>query len=419
MPHGRFGGVPVRADAASVRIGLARLAFDVSWIVFFFFASLAGYFIEVERIERYFWALADLGVLMAVLLRPRELLELVRANAVFMTWPLLAGMSALWSYAPAVSLYHGAQLAFTIMAGLVLVLYRDLDRILRILFFAFLISAIFSLVFTLAVPEKGLFGPEGAWAGVFPHKNVLGETMALLIITGLVLLLDGWRPLLTVAGVTLAVVLLGLSQSASSMTALVLTLAVLPPAFCFRKGAALFMMSCGLSMVGLAAGLLAFEVTNVDLIETVLSALGKDETLTGRTVIWDIGMAAYESHSWLGFGFKGYWEGAGTTAPYLRFVLGQDLWTFHNNFLEVAVAFGVIGPVIFAVVFCVAFFRAFTAIGGNPRFTNLWPLLFLVMTLVLCFVEVPLFFNHSMNQVLFIVAAARVAFVEEAADDVA
>ncbi len=40
------------------------------------------------------------------------------------------------------------------------------------------------------------------------------------------------------------------------------------------------------------------------------------------------------------YGCKGYWSGVDSTAYLLKVVIEQDLWMFHNNFLEILVGFG-------------------------------------------------------------------------------
>ena len=229
--------------------------------------------------------------------------------------------------------------------------------------------------------------------GVFPHKNVLGHMMCILTITGACLFMMGWRPLVTAGGVILALGLLYLSRSGTSLIALSIAFSVLPVAIALRLGPFALSIMIGVILIVGAAFLLAIEVSDVDLISAVLGLLGKDETLTGRTLLWDFGIDAFYSRPWLGFGYKGYWDSSDTPALLLRTVIGQDLWFFHNNILDVAVAFGVIGPVLLAAGLVVAFITAIKRLVNDRGYAALWALLYVVFVTVLCTAENPLFQN--------------------------
>jgi O-antigen ligase len=84
--------------------------------------------------------------------------------------------------------------------------------------------------------------------------------------------------------------------------------------------------------------------------------------------------------------------------------MGQELWFFHNLFVEVAVAFGVVGPILLAAGLFAAFRRAITTFAAERSPVSLWPLLFLLFLVPYVLAENPLFQNHSLLQLLFVVA---------------
>lgn len=293
------------------------------------------------------------------------------------------------------------------MVGFMLISYADLQRVQKIIFTALLLCALASIAVTVVLPQYA-FSLAGGWLGVFPHKNVFGGMMLILMLTAICLFLQGWRPLLSLGGIVVSATLLALSLSAASLVMAAAALSAFVFAVGFRKGIVQFVVCVGIAVVIAALGFLWLEAIDSDVSEVFLSGLGKDQTLTGRTVIWDMAMDAYESRPWLGFGFKGFWEGGGTGAAYLRFFIGQDIWHFHNNFIEVAVAFGFFGPVILAVSLLVGFIRVVRAFVIEPEFVRIWPILIIIIIFIACFAEVPLFINHSIYQVLFILAVGSV-----------
>ncbi len=393
-----------------------KLFIDACWIVFIIGASSALFFLRIPDVERYFWLPADLAIVAFAIGRHQPLLRAAQRHWVFMSWPLLACVSSLWSTSPTVSLYHGIQLLMTIMLGLLWCTYASLERILPVIFTALLATAIMSIGAVFLIPGKTI-GSGGEWLGVFPHKNVLGHMMTLLIITSVCLLLQGWRPFVSAGGVVFGIALLILSSSGTALAAALIALVPLPLAVTYRWGWFPLMIAVGLMLIIPSLVLFTLEVNHVDLVDTVLTGMNKDATLTGRTILWDYGIEAYNSRPWLGFGYKGYWESPNTGAAYLRFVIGQDLWFFHNNFVDTAVAFGTIGPIVLAGGLCVAFFAACRKFAASDQFVSLWPVLFIVFVTVLACFENPLFQNHSLHQFLLIVAVAATVRGDPSAPD--
>jgi exopolysaccharide production protein ExoQ len=393
------------------RISRARArerALDGLWIIFIVGASSAARPLNVENVERYFWLPADLAVLVLLMPSLRHFAGYAMRHGIFLAWPALACLSMLWSLNPWLSLYHGLQLLMTIMVAFLFCMHADRLKALQLIFCALLCCQALSLFAVAAIPSWAV-GHGGEWKGVFPHKNVLGSMMALQILTGVCLLLQGWRRTLTGATVACAVALLLLSRAGTSLVTVAVVLSLVPLALCLRQGRTALSMAVGLLLIFAAGGLLCIHLIDVDPFQLMLSGVGKDQTLTGRTVLWDFGIEAFLSRPWLGHGFNGYWESPQTTVHYLRYVIGHDLWFFHNNFLEVAVAFGVAGPLLLAAGLCAALSRTLREFLADRQFTVLWAFLFVVYVTIFCLVESPVFENHSLYQFLLIVGVAAQA----------
>ena len=143
-----------------------------------------------------------------------------------------------------------------------------------------------------------------------------------------------------------------------------------------------------------------------DPVAAVLGSVGKDATLTGRTVLWDFGWEAFLERPWFGYGFHAYWESEKTSVLLLRYVMQQDLEIFHNNFVEVAVAFGIWGPALLLMGIVAAFYRSLGEFFATRSLSALWSALFVIFVVSLSFAENPLFNNHGFLQALFVVAMA-------------
>ncbi len=397
-PSGR--GSRTRAAGGSSVAVMAMLA----GVVFLFgITGALSPFIGANS-EKFFWLPAYGLVGLLILLQPNAFLNAAASNKVFLAWPLIACISALWSDAPSVSAYHGFQLAMTILIALSFAMFVPRLLFLQMLWVALFAASLACMAFIVLEPGRA-YSNFGEAKGIFPHKNVLGSLMGLQILTAFCLFLHGWRRVLMFAAMGLSVSLLILSKAGTPLICLAGALTLLPFAILYRSGRHALGLGIGAIALLAAAALSLVVVSGVDPAEVLLGSIGKDQTLTGRTILWQFGWQAFVENPILGLGFKGYWEGNLSTAFYLRYVTGQDLWFFHNNFLETAVAFGVIGPVLLAAGIALALFRTTRAYLADCSFIALWGVFLVVMLLIFAQAENPFFVNHGIFQFLLIVAA--------------
>jgi exopolysaccharide production protein ExoQ len=87
-------------------------------------------------------------------------------------------------------------------------------------------------------------------------------------------------------------------------------------------------------------------------------------------------------------------------------VIGHELWFFHNNFIEVAVGFGVIGAVLFVAGLLAGTVKVIKDFIYNKEYTTLWSALYMFFVIFISLGENPLFSNHSQPQFLMVAAVA-------------
>lgn len=389
------------ASPASNLISLS----DIAWVVFIFGAAGGLRIAPIENPERYFWAPLDAIVVYFLIRQSRLFVGVLNKNRLLTLWAILGISSALWSVAPALSLYLGLQLLMTVLAGALLCLCAELEKIIKLLFVGLFLTAFASLVVCMAGLPRAI-SVNGEWLGVYPHKNMLGLYMTLLVTTSLCLCAARWRPVITSLGFFLGAALIALSRSGTALLSLVFCLSVFGFAAAARHGNRAFATIAGFSVAGAAIFAFITASGEFDVGAKILAALGKDTTLTGRTTIWDFGLEQFWREPFLGVGYRAYWESSLTSSKMLQAVMKQNLPHFHNNFLDVAVGLGIIGLILFvAGVFSVNV-AAIQRYMNRPDFINLWPVLFLAHALVSCTVEAPIYLNHSLFQSLLVVAAS-------------
>ena len=107
---------------------------------------------------------------------------------------------------------------------------------------------------------------------------------------------------------------------------------------------------------------------------SLLHSLGKDDTLTGRTDLWDLVFPHLWQRPWLGYGYGVFWD------PF-RYALWQSSgWPAphpHNGYIQLVLDLGVVGLLLFACCFVLVFYRAMICYGCDSRRTNLFPILVL------------------------------------------
>lgn len=373
------------------------------WVVFFVGVAAPPHALTHANIERIVWLAADATVVGFIILYPARMLGFVRRQPVMLAWCLLAMLSALWSHNPGISIYHGIQLLMTVLVAAMLCLTKPLDEILVIIFTSLVIAALMSLS-VLVIRPAAAFDINGAFRGMLHHKNELGSLMMLLLLTGTTLFAAGHLRLLALATMALATLVLLLTRSGASVLMTAIWLGPLILAATYQMGPRAFSVAAGLTCLVAGLGVFAVVALDIDVEGAILGSVGKDKTLTGRTLLWSIAWDAFLQHPLLGFGFKGYWESPLTSANYLRIASGQDLWFFHNAYLEIAVALGVAGPVLLVAGLAMGLKQGIARYVADRSFITLWSPLLIICLFVACMVENPLFVNHNPWQVLLVVA---------------
>jgi exopolysaccharide production protein ExoQ len=292
----------------------------------------------------------------------------------------IALISVLWSDVPEITLRQGVALIGTTAFGLYFAARYKMSEQLRLLGWALAIAAVLSLVFALALPSYGVQSDiDGqGWRGIYSHKNTLGSIMALSTMVFLLLALTSRkRRWVAGAGLILSFGLVILSNSVSGLVVCVLLSALLPVYRALRWRITLavpFLISAWL----LGGGVVMWGLYNA---ETILGALGRDITLTGRTNLWPLVITMISQRPWLGYGYSGFWEA--DKGAYFSFALnGFQPTSAHNGFLDLWLQLGLLGVLVFVLSFLLAFLRAAAWARLSKATEGLWPLMYLTFMLL-------------------------------------
>ena len=318
---------------------------------------------------------------------------------------LLALVSTLWSLSPADTLRRCVALLGTSLFGLYLAARFDPRELIRLLGWAFAVIMALSVLFVLANPGVGISGPPhpGAWRGVFAHKNVLGQTMLLALVTFLVLSATsrkkGWPIGLAVAAA--ALLILSTAKTPVAAASVLMIVALLIRAIHRYPDRAGYLGA--IAVIGIVAAPLIMFV----ILEPVLTLLGRDLTLTGRTEIWQLLWDAIQRRPLLGYGYSGFWTAS--TGPVLDvwFVTGWQVPNAHNGFLDLLLSFGAIGLMLYGLLFLRTMVRMLHAVRQGDAWSALWSICVLTLFLIYGFVESNVMEQNTVSWVLFVAIAAH------------
>lgn len=243
--------------------------------------------------------------------------------------------------------------------------------------------------------SRNLLFEGGPIQGLFGNSVLLGFTALLgLIVFTLQLVANDVRPFKGWFFITLSVLLLGLTRSATIAVALLAVVIALGFALWarrlgdtetgYRSRTPLYVTATALILAGVAAITFARDF--------VFSLLGKSSDLTGRVETWQKVIELAQQHPVFGWGWVGYW------APWVEPFKSLDtknhiqVMHAHNAWLDVWLQVGIIGLVLFALLIFSTFWRLWFAAVDRPRVsatewipyrtTSLAPFLIVVALLV-------------------------------------
>lgn len=259
--------------------------------------------------------------------------------------PVLCAISAFWAASVDEALRKSIGLALTGLVAAYVATRIPGRKILLAYFVAEMIAAVMSLA------SNQIF--EGAWMGIFGQKNFFAVNMFILYVCAAGITLDPennrWLRRLALAVLPFAFFLVFMGKSGTTTLLVIGTTAVMfgqafvwQPAARIPNARAFIILS--LATIVLITAYIALGVLQIDPMKEILGALGKDSTLTGRTILWDTAQQVMDEHPWTGLGPKGYWRpehgAVYTITAIVTGLEGISSFSFHNSYFENGVNYG-------------------------------------------------------------------------------
>lgn len=272
---------------------------------------------------------------------------------VFLGPCLVAVASAVTSLHPQVTLWYGLQYAWSALVFFALAISLRPLVLMRIAAGAIWVG----LLASLAAPAYHHVGHTGeiAFVGIFESKNNYSFIVGILVVLGAGTSLVGRWPgrLFGLASLALGFAFLlagrslGAIVGASAAVAATLACAV---ALGFHRHV---LAPALVAAATLALFALALVVAEFDWISRQMHAVGRDPTLTGRTVLWQVAWERFTQAPLMGVGYRGFfvphYAPATEILSFFHLPPGSP-WHFHNAFFDVLAETGLLGVAAHALL---------------------------------------------------------------------
>lgn len=355
-----------------------------------------------------------LAMMLLMFTRSRGILRVCLNAPSFLVLPVLAFVSVLWSQAPSQTLLQASFLALTTFFAIFLYVRFPGDKLISFLTAAAAIALLGCAFVVAFFPSIGIDPfQEYAWRGIFSQKNNCAVICVCFFVVGLHYRARHLAGLVLRGTVlSLALLFIAMSQSRTGWLIAVFAIALTYGLHLIKRmpgrDRLLFLMA-----FSIPAGI--FILVFSAHFDAFLNLIGKDPTMSQRTVIWMTVLLPIAKHPFLGYGYSAFWQGMAGESANTILVTGWAENQAQCGYLDVMLQLGLLGLVPLVWILGRGLTQAARVL--NPRSTtavqlatvlllvliveNVGETLFLVPIHILCFYTmlVLLILNGSRNSV--------------------
>lgn len=326
---------------------------------------------------------------------------------------ILPVISLAWSANPSSTLVRAVMLFGSSLFAFYIAVRLPARVLLRVYAMAAFGVALLSIFLIFFVPSIGIEQKEpwvGAWNGAYLHKNGLGGNMALNAGLITLYLFDkearrAWWPFAALAA---CLFLLFASQSVTGQVTYVISVAAMVMIRNFLGLLRTVLLPVLAVLLPLFIVPLAF--LDASTFAEIMESLGRDVTLSGRVPLWNAVWPFIENRFWLGYGYEAFWGGPTEAMRVIEQQAKFRAFYSHNGLLELMLAIGAVGALIFATALVQFIGRMVKVIGSFPleQFSSMCAIF--MFTFILRNVsEVAILTRHDMCWLMFIALYIKLA----------
>jgi exopolysaccharide production protein ExoQ len=348
------------------------------------------------------------GATALVFLRWQDSLRVIKSDVFLVLLTIIAFVSFLWSDVSISTLKDAREILQMTSFGLYIAARFTVTEQVGIFGAAFFIGELMSFSAAVAMPTLAIHGADhpGAWKGVFGYKNLLGAIMIIASFTFFLLPIKPDNKLQQIykwTGLALGIMLMLLSTSKTSLVVTIILFSIL---FFYRS----FRLSGRATVVFLDLIILVVGAVGTVVLTNwteLITAIGRDPTLTGRTPMWGVALTRLMDRPLFGFGRGAFWAPG---SPY-ALEAGKAVTTGfipphgHNGFIDLVLDIGLIGFSLFVISFIIAYFRALKLAYATKAPEKMWYLAFLMFFFMNNMTESFMLYKTNIYWTLYITTA--------------
>jgi len=326
--------------------------------LFFFFST--GAFLELVGPEgvmfpngiRVFWISFYLGVITLFVIDFRHVVISLKGAPFVVLLLFLSLASIAWSGDFSTTLVKSVALIITTVFALYIGQIIDIQSLENQLQKVLTILLVISIFFAMASPTYGrhLDGVHrGLVTGVFHHKNIFARITTLSAFIYFIFFLRHYAWQKRIINLILFIISILLIFWSESATGIVTILVIVPITFLVNKFKIVDFKIHISALITLVIGILTVRYIALNF-EEVLEFLGKNATLSGRTILWVLLIVDIIKSPLVGYGYGSYWETT-NSEKFESFIRNTEWVTHaHNGYIEIVLDLGLIGLIIFLAV---------------------------------------------------------------------
>ncbi|MFN6561631.1 MAG: O-antigen ligase family protein [Nostoc sp. ChiSLP01] len=359
-----------------------------------------------RTIYRFLYTLTYGIAFLLLILRWKKVIYVISKNKLIWAFLGVCAISSFWSLDPDTTTRRVFGLIGTTFFGVYLASRYTLKEQLKLCAYMLGISAVACFLIVFLMPQYGIGAGDhaNAWRGIYSQKNILGRRFVLsgAIFFFLAMTTRQNRWILWLGYVASGILVLFSSSTTSLGNLLILT-----GAFPVYQRILRFKYTTLIPTLAFISTIsIAFYTLFVTYADQILGSIGKDTTLTGRSEIWPAVLEMIQKKPLLGYGYGAFWYGADTSgAAYVQESAGWATPSAHNGFLDLLLALGIVGFLVFLADFLSSFLKGIYLIRLNRMLeNNVWLLIYLTFLAFANFTESVLIEQNSIEWTLYVSA---------------
>ncbi len=298
----------------------------------------------------------------------------------------MAPLSLFWSASPEFTSIEYKSVLRGSLFGIFLATRYSMKEQMQLFTWVLGIGAVLSLLFSIGLPSYGVQG--GLWIGIYIYKNqaagVQTLTALLFLLTALNRRKHRWIALTVFS---IAVVLLGLTQSKTAYSIFVISLGLLPLTTVAKQK---YKLQVVLFLILLVVGgsTIVLVLSNLEFI--VVDTLGKNMEFNGRVPIWTLILDKVYERPWLGYGTAGFWTSehalyvinnswASTTGEEVGIGAGKVRFNSHNGYIDLLLQYGFVGVSLLLFNWLTVLFRLVALLNSKEGLEAFWMLQYIIV----------------------------------------